>query len=396
MKSLFFLLISALFLGASTINLDEILQDLKTKHPIAKSIQSLEYAHNSQNRATSSREAMDFLAEGTYAKPTLDKSGYEYSVGVEQKFMHPSVKKSTIEYVKYQNEAEILSLKHDFALLENEVKLLYHINCLDQKNISRYKESFLAYEELYMKKEKSYKYGEISKKELLQLQIELDRLKNEYKLYENEVKTSRNNLQSKTLLPFFKDKELSCKDIKPVIKEFDFDIEDETLDEQSLSKKIQSFQSDFDRYSAPFDSFAIGASYQNELDAERFKVALSVPLNFTTSFNEESRAAALHKKSAAQYEKEGVTLQKIATAQTLKKDLAQSFESINAQKAMVEKYENELMPLVKSAYTLGEDSVVEYLLSQRELLRLKAELNVQYKKYYETLFKLYSVLQIKE
>ncbi|MDD5372510.1 MAG: TolC family protein [Sulfurimonas sp.] len=396
MKTLFFLLISVLFLDASTINLDEILQKLKNEHPAAKSIQSLEYAHNSQNKAVSSREALGFLAEGTYAKPALDKSGYEYSVGVEQKFMHPSVKKNTIKSAKYGSEAEILSLKHDFALLENEVRLLYHINCLDQKNISRFKESFLAYEALYMKKEKSYKYGEISKKELLQLQIELERLKNEYKFYENEVKISRDNLQSKILLPFFKDKELSCEDIKPVIKEFDFDSKDETLNEQSLNKKIQSLQSDFDRYNAPFDSFTLGASYQNELDAERFKVALSIPLNFTTSFNEESRAAAMHKKSAAQYEKDGLKLQKTSGVEVLKKELTQSFENINAQKAMVDKYENELMPLVKSAYALGEDSAIEYLLSQRELLRLKEELAVQHKKYYETLFKLHSVLQIKE
>lgn len=396
MKTLFFLLVCSLFLHATTLSLDEILQKLKHEHPTAKSIQSLEYANNSQNKAVSSREALGFFAEGTYAKPTLDKSGYEYGVGVEQKFMHPSVKKSTIEYVKYQNEAEILSLKHDFALLENEVRLLYHINCLNQKNIEQYKESFLAYEALYMKKEKSYKYGEISKKELLVLQIELDRLKNEYKLYENEVKISRDNLQSKILLPLFKDKELSCKDIKPVTKEFDFDIKDETLDEQSLSKKIQSLQSDFDRYNAPFDSFALGASYKNELDTDRFTVALSVPLNFTTSINEESRAAALHKKSAAQYEKESLKLQKASNTEALKKELAQSFESITAQKAMVEKYENELMPLVKSAYALGEDSAIEYLLSQRELLRLKEELTAQHKKYYETLFKLYSVLQIKE
>lgn len=396
MKTLFFLLVCSLFLHATTLSLDEILQKLKHEHPTAKSIQSLEYANNSQNKAVSSREALGFFAEGTYAKPTLDKSGYEYGVGVEQNFMHPSVKKSAIKSAKYASDAEILSLKHDFALLENEVRLLYHINCLNQKNIEQYKKSFLAYEALYMKKEKSYKYGEISKKELLQLQIELERLKNEYKFYENEVKISRDNLQSKILLPFFKDKELSCKDIKTVTNELPFNDAQESLQEQSLNKKIQSLQSDFDRYNSPFDSFALGASYKNELDADKFTVALSVPLNFTTSINEESRAAALHKKSAAQYEKEGIKLQKASNAEALKKELAQSFESITAQNAMVEKYENELMPLVKSAYALGEDSAIEYLLSQRELLRLKEELAAQHKKYYETLFKLYSVLQIKE
>ncbi|MDD5399767.1 MAG: TolC family protein [Sulfurimonas sp.] len=396
MKALFFLLVYTLFLHATTLSLDEILQKLQHEHPMAKSTQAVEHAYDSQNKVISSRQPLGFFTEGTYAKPDFDKSGYEYSVGVEQNFMHPSVKKNTIKSAKYASDAEILSLKHDFALLENEVRLLYHINCLDQKNIEQYKKSFLAFEALYMKKEKSYKYGEISKKELLQLQIELDRLKNEYKFYENEVKISRDNLQSKILLPFFKDKELSCRDIKTVTNELPFNDAQESLQEQSLNKKIQSLQSDFDKYNAPFDSFALRASYQNEIDAARFTIGLSVPLNFTTSINEESRAAAMHKKSAAQYEKEGLKLLQASNAEALKKELTQSFESITAQNAMLERYENELMPLIESGYALGEDSAIEYLLSQRELWKLKEELTVHNKKYYETLFKLYSVLQIKE
>lgn len=396
MKFFLFLLLGTLYLKASTITLDEILQKLKREHPMTKLIQALEYTHNSQNRAVLSNEPLEFLAEGIYAKPDLDKSGYEYSIGVSQNIMHPNVKKSSVQSIEYQNEAEILKLKHDFVSLENEVRLLYHINCLDQKNILQYRESFLAYEALYKKKERSYKYGEISKKELLLLQIELDRLKNEYKFYENEVQISRDNLESKILSSFFKDKELSCRDIKPIIKEFNFDNENETLEEQSLGKKILAYQSDFERYNTLFDSFTLGASYQSEIDAQRFMLSLSMPLSFTTYFNEENRAAALHKKSAAVHEKEGAKLQKSYRAEALKKELIQNFESITAQKVMVEKYENELMPLAKSAYDLGEDSVIEYLLSQRELLSLKKELIAHYKKYYETLFELYSVLQTKE
>jgi outer membrane protein, heavy metal efflux system len=54
------------------------------------------------------------------------------------------------------------------------------------------------------------------------------------------------------------------------------------------------------------------------------------------------------------------------------------------------------MPLIEMGYRLGEDSAVEYLLSQREMWTLKKELMQNYKNYYQTLFELYSVLEIKE
>ena len=396
MKIILSLLVGVFSLSAATITLDEILQKLQNEHPLAKSIEALKNAHSSQNRAVGLNEPLEFSAEGAYAKPDLDKSGYEYSVGVAQNIMHPNVKKAAMQSLKYQNESEILELEHDFFLLRQDVKLLYHVNCLNQKSSLQYRDSFLAFEEFYKKKKRAYEYGEISKKDLLSLQIELDRIKTEYKLYENEVKISRDNLESKTLLAFFREKELSCKDTMPIIKELHFDYKNETLKEQSLDKKILTYQSDFERYNVSFDSFTLGAAYQNELDTDRFVFSLSMPLNFTTSFNEDNRAAALHKKSALMYEKEGVKLQKSSHSEALKKELAQNFENINSYQAMVQKYENELMPLVKSAYDLGEASVIEYLLSQRELFGLKKELIEHYKKYYKTLFELYSVLQMKE
>jgi len=395
-KSIFFLIACALFLHASTVSLNEILQKLKDEHPLARSIQSLEHANSSQNRALSSREATKLLADGTYAKPQIETSGYEYSIGLEQNFMNPNVKNSIVKSALYQGEAEILSLRHDFMLLQNEVRFLYHINCLNQESLERYRSSFTAFEQLYTKKEKAYKYGEISKKELLQLQIELDRLKNEQKRYESEVAISRATLQSYVLLPLFSDKQLYCQDVQEVAKEILFNNQGESLKEELLNKKVQALQSDFDRYNSQFDSFTLSASYQKEIDIDRFVVGLSVPLNFTSSFNEESRAMLIHKKSSLMHEKEGLKLQKASNAEALNKELLQSFETIDAQKTILAKYENELMPLVESGYVLGEDSAIEYLLSQRELWKLKEELTAHYKKYYETLFKLYGILQIKE
>jgi len=63
---------------------------------------------------------------------------------------------------------------------------------------------------------------------------------------------------------------------------------------------------------------------------------------------------------------------------------------------MLKQYEDELMPLIEKGYRLGEDSAIEYLLSKREMWRFKEDLIMHYKNYYETLFKLYSVLEMKE
>ncbi|MDY0122687.1 TolC family protein [Sulfurimonas sp.] len=396
MKIVFSLLIAAFSLNAATITLDAILQRVKDEHPLSKSIKSLKEAHSSQNRASELNEPLEFLAAGAYAKPDTEKAGYEYSVGLEQNIMHPGAKKGAARSVKYQNESEILELENDLFVLRQEVKFLYHVNCLNQKNTLQYMDSFLAFEKFYEKKKRAYEHGEISKKDLLALQIELERIRAEYKLYENEVNISRDNLESKALLPSLREDELSCKDTVPITKELQFDYEGETLLEQSIEKKILTYQSDYERYNVSFDSFTLGATYENELDTDRFVFSLSMPLNFTNSFNEDNRAAAMHKKSALMHEKEGVRLQKSSHAEALKKELVQNYENITAYQAMAQKYENELMPLVKGAYELGEGSVMEYLLSQRELTDLKKELIEHYKKYYETLFKLYSVLQTKE
>lgn len=396
MKSILFLFTCTIFLHATEVTLNEILQKVSDEHPMAKSIQAYKNAYNSQNKAISARDALVLSTEAVYAKPDLSKSGYEYSIGVEQNIANPSVKESMFKSASYMSDAQILELKHNLLLLKNEIRFLYHGSCLDIKNIKQYKESFFAFKALYEKKEKAYNYGEISKKELLQLQIELKRLKNEYIKYENSVKISRENLQSKALLPFFSDKELSCKDLNDITGEFAFNNSQDSLQEQSFEKKIMSYQSDFNRHNVMFDSLKLNASYQNEIDTDRFVLGLSIPLNFTTSFNEENRAASLHKKSAIEYEKDGFKLERASRIEVLKKELSKDFKDIGILSSMLEQYENELMPLIESAYRLGESSVIEYLLSKRELSNMKKELIIQQKVYYKTLFELYSVTEIKD
>lgn len=396
MRVFFLLFFSVFVLHAQTIELEEIVQKLRSEHPMAKAIQALEHAHHWQNRAVASGEPLALVAEGSYAKPDMQKSAYEYGVGIEKNIMHPDVKKQTLLSTKYENEADILQRKHTFALLENDVRSLYHESCLQMQSKEDYFAALRSYEILYSKKAKAYEYKEISKKELLMLQIELDRLRGEYKLHEHELQTAHDALNAKILLPSLQNRELSCRDMLPLVKEVTFDVQNTTLKEESFEKKILMQQSDFAKHDVLFDSFTLGAFYAQEMDREKFTLSLSLPLNFTSSYSEEKRTEALHKKSTLLHEKEEAILQKASDKVLFTRELQQNLQSIETHKAILQKYENELMPLLKSAYELGEDSVSEYILGQREFLRLKGEFADSLKKYYKTLFQLYGVLQTKD
>lgn len=396
MKIWLFLSLTALFLNASTITLDEILTAVQKEHPSAKSLQETDYAYKSQNEALSFREAPQLNIQTGYANPKLNKAEYEYDIGVTQNITLPSIKKNIVQANAYGNEAKMLELKYNFARLQNEIALLYHDSCLDQKNLSYFGEELKSFEDLYTKKAKAYEYKEISKKELLELSLELERLRNEYKQYKNTLQSSRSRLQSKMLLEYFADKELSCNDLNPFVKELQVDNQSQTLIEQSFDKKIQSYQSDAKRYNSSFDSFTLGLAYAKEIDLNKAIVSLSIPLNFTTSVYEQNRAAALHNQSAASYDKEAYMLEKRADIELLQRELSFDFQSIEAQNSIVKKYEDELLPLAKTAYLLGENSAIEFLMHQREYLKLKAEITAKHKKYYQTLFEILSVVQTKE
>jgi hypothetical protein len=396
MKFWLFLSFASIFLNASAITLDEVLTAVQKEHPAVKSLQEIDYANKSQTQALSLREASQLNIQNSYANPKFNKAEHEYDIGVTQNITLPNVKKNIVKANSYKNEAQLLELKYNFALLKNDIALLYHNSCLDKINLSNFSQELKSFEELYAKKEKAYQYKEISKKELLELSLELERLKNEYQQYKNTLQSSRSRLQSKVLLEYIADKELSCNDLNVFVKELQVDNQSQTLIEQSFDKKIQSYQSDAKRYDNSFDSFTLGLSYAKEIDLNKATVSLSIPLNFTTSVYEQNRAAALHNQSAASYDKEAYMLEKRADIELLQRELSSDFQSIEAQKNIVKKYKDELLPLAKTAYLMGENSAIEFLLNQREYLKLKAELTTKQKKYYQTLFELLSVTQTKE
>ncbi|PHR59391.1 MAG: hypothetical protein COA44_00125 [Arcobacter sp.] len=396
MKTVFFLLISCVFLQASTISLNEIIEKLKNEHPLALSIDAYADAYTNRNQANLSRKALSLIAQGAYAEPIIGASDYEYSIGVSQKFMNSSMKDNALKSANYQSDAKILDLKYEFMLLENEVGLLYHLNCIDKKATQQYETYLSDFKSLYKKKEKAYQYGEISKIEFLHLQIELDRLKNDFKHYKNEEKISRIKIQSKILISSFEAQELFCEDTYSLKESLILNPLKQSLQEQSVNKKIQSAESEFSRYDTFYNSFTLSASYQEEIDVDRFIIGLSVPLNFSSSENEKNRAASLFMKSALKYKKQEIKLEQESKLKLLNKQLGQDFQDIELITSILNKFENELMPLIERGYDLGENSAIEYLLSRREMWTYKKDQIEEYKNYYITLFKLYSVTQSKE
>ncbi|NOQ29578.1 MAG: hypothetical protein GQ570_00495 [Helicobacteraceae bacterium] len=396
MRIIIFIYLSALLVNATTFMLDDAIKELKVSHPLAKSINSFEKAFKAQNRALSASDAVVLNAEGAHARPKYDKDGYEYTVGLEKNFLNPTYQNELLKSSNYESDAQILQLKHSFLALQNSVKLLYHINCLDRKSEKQYKKSFKSFKKLYVKKQKAYEYGEVSRKELLQLQIELLRLKSKYKYYKKEEQISRDALQAKLLLNSFKNETSQCNDLYPITKELSENNSQTSLQELSFQKKILSADSSYKQHDTFLNSVALSAAYQSEIDTKRVIVALSIPLNFSGALNTQSRLAALNKKSAYEEEAREFKLQRSAKIELLNKKLVQGFEATQAFSSMLDKYENELIPLIEKGYNLAEFSAIEYLLSKREFMELKKEQIQNYKNYYKTLFELYTTLEIKD
>lgn len=397
MRSLLLLLSLLGGLSASTpLSLDEILHSLRQNHPLLRSMKEQHSSAQAQNRGDNATAPMVLFGDGAYVDHDFEENGYEYSVGIMQTIRINDTQQHSYDAARFQSDADSLEAERAFILLQNQIKSLYHTSCLDQKKSEQFTSSYDAFAVLYAKKEKAYHYGEISKKELLQLQIELLHLKRLLQSYLSEQQISRDSLQALIALPALSRQTLSCQDLYPIVTK---DIDPATinyLSRQSIDKRIQSSQSSSSRYDLNFESVDVELRYDNELDQDRYIFGLAIPLGFSSSANEEKRAAALHKQSALEYERENLLEKKSSQIQMLKKTLDQHVNGIESMSHIVATYHKELMPLIETSYRMGESSVIEYLLSKREIWELQKELIETKKNYYTTLFALNSAAESKE
>jgi len=89
-------------------------------------------------------------------------------------------------------------------------------------------------------------------------------------------------------------------------------------------------------------------------------------------------------------------LEKKSMAKALEAELKSTAVNIHALESNIYKYKNTLLPLMKKSYDLGESSVIEYLLNRQAYYQQQLELFAMQKDYYQTLFTLYSLSEIKD
>jgi hypothetical protein len=391
------LLLTILFTCGSaqaTVTLKQILQSVTTQHPSFKAAQENIKAQHLNHEAQFATTPLSLIGAVADANPDNGDNKMEYSVGIEKEFRFGDAAYHTSQMGHYEHEAMEFSAKKDLLNLQNEAKKLYHLSCIERENLLNYQALYTQIKEVYNKKHRAYEYGELSKKDLLLLELEKDKLKQKIERLQAAERKSRHALLLQSKLPT--DSEFSCSDLYPLAPFMYNSQQAYSYSKEIYNRLDLSTQSALKRYESYFETVDVALYYDNEIDIQRVGMALSVPLMFSSTRNEKLRLSALHKRQKLIYEKEALFLNKKVGTDTLKEQLLSIYEQYSTAKQRLDTYKNELMPLVKRSYQLNESSLIEYLLTSQNYNELSQELNEYKKSYYETLFRLYSILEIKE
>ncbi len=379
---------------SSSINLNQLLQNVQEEHPTFKAAQEQIKSQHMKHEAEFSTTPLSLFTTLANATPAVGKDNIEYSVGIEKELRLGNIAHYASQMGHYEHEAMEFVAQRNLLILQNKLKRDYHLSCIKKETISNYEKLYNQFEIIYTKKQTAFNYGELSKKELLQLELEKERLTQKINSLVANERVIRHKVLSQARLET--SSELFCQDLLP-LKEFS------TLLEESypLSKEIYnnlnlSSDNALKRYNSSFDSIGVALYYDNETDMERVGVDISIPLTFTSDNYEKMRLSALHEKQKLTFEKEALYLNKKVRSSALKEKVNTFFKQYGTIDKRLTKYKTELMPLIEKSYRLNESSLIEYLLTYENFNEMNEELNHAKKAYYQTLFELYSVLEIKE
>lgn len=390
---LVFLFIQSSF--ASTYTLNSILESMTHNDTLSKVLKQQSLALEAKNKADTASEPLEVFVEGTRANPFIGKSGNEYAVGVTKNIMLGSIQDDERKITHLSNQAYLLEEEKNILNFINTIKNIYHQHCLDQDNYRSSNRNHQDFKKLFQKKQKAYQYQEISKIELMQLEIEKNNLYTQLQEIKMRKETSKKNLLMLSNIAYNPDAKLSCQDMYPISANVNLENTFE-LSNEAHDKRVQSTHQALERYSNHIDSIGISAQYTEELDMDKYTVGLSIPLNFTSSKNEEERAAAMYENSAITLKHEQLIKEKTSLLIQLKSQLKNSVLTLKSLENNYRNYQQNLLPLMKKSYDLGEISVVEYILTKQRFYQFKEEIYNTKKSYYDTLFKLYTLSEKKD
>ena len=381
------------FLWASQTSLDEILRHAKIPKLLNEKIIQEAQAHQSQTLADTQASPLTLNHALAY-NDGVDDSGVEHAIGLSKEFILGNIQSLEQRQQRLKSEANLLEQQKELISLENQLKNLYHQHCLDDAYLENFQERYNTFGSLYTKKEIAYAQGEIAKTELLQLQLEQNRLKIELENLKDKEQSSREQLLSLTSMA--QSNRLSCQDTYPINANISITQQAFSLSQEAYKKRIESTQAGLQRHAHKIESVEVSLDYSKELVNDIYTIGVSVPLNFSSQKSNYAKAALMHQSSAIALEQTQALTQKAYQLNRLMNRLQRDVKTIHAQEENIQNYTNNLLPLMKKSYDYGESSVIEYLLSQEKLYTLQQTLLEQKKDYYQTLFELYSISEIKD
>ncbi|MEA2048838.1 MAG: TolC family protein [Campylobacterota bacterium] len=380
----------------STLTLTQLLHEAKKTDSLTQALMQEKMYLAAKNEADTSLEPMELYGTVAKAYPEIGDDMYEYSLGISQTLSWGDSKQKDRQITQLNNEATLLEEDKQILDFENGLKSLYHNHCLDKKYYKVSKQNYRAFVKLYKKKQKAYKYQEISKAELMQLEIEKNRLYAQLQEIKMTQLISKQKLFVLGRLNNADTTILSCKDIYPIRENVPLPKERFKLSKEAHIKHLKSTQVTLERYSKTIDNIHISAQYDKEIDTNRVGIGISIPLNFTSNRSEQERAAAMYKHSSLGFQHEQMILEKESRLLALQTYLNNKVKMLKTLRNNHHNYKKQLLPLIKKSYDLGETSVIEYLLNRQKSYHLRQEIYATKKAYYNTLFKLYTLSEMKD
>lgn len=395
MKQIILLLLLIHFTQASTLNLKNVLASANT-NTLTQAIDQERLFLEAKNMADTSLDPIELYGTGTKAYPKNGAEDYEYSIGLSKKLYWGNTQDEDQMITRLNNEAYLLEEDKKILNFKNGLKNLYHQHCLDDKNYKSFRQIYQDFGKLYEKKQKAYKYQEISKTELMQLEIEKNRLFAQLHEIEMTQKISKQKIFILSQIKQTEGKSFSCTDIYPIDEKFTLEASKFQLSKKAHDKRIHSTQVAVERHSKVLDSVSLAVQYDKEIDIDKYTIGVSIPLAFSSQRSEQERVAALHQNSALSFHHEQMMIEKQSLFVELKSTLNSKALMIRSLKKNLNDYKKNLLPLIKKSYDLGESSVIEYLLNTENYHRMKQELFTTQKAYYDTLFRLYTLIEMKD
>jgi outer membrane protein TolC len=390
---LFTTLLISSTLYAQQIDLNTIISHVRLHHPNYKALEEESLALGAKVKAAYARPMSNLSLGGDRVETDDGDKAGEYSLGLSTLLDLANTRGLSMQSGDLENEATLLERQRALFAFGNQLRDLYHQSCLDKAELEILESTRDAFEKLYRKKAKAYKYQEISKKELLQLKLEKALLEQKVVSQKRSYAISKEALLNLTAMPHVGGSELVCRDLYPIQASYTIDSVPFILSNLAFEKRIESLNKKYARNSTWLEPVEVSAFYDDEIDAKRVGAGVQIPLGFTSDKKEQSRIAILHQKAQLRFAYQGEILEKSAQKKRLEAELERDYGKIKALETNIATYKKSLMPLVEKSFQMGESSVIEYLMGRQKLLEISSDLISTKKRYYHTLFTLYTLIE---